>query len=502
MQPTRAFVSLEKSMQRHGLKSFKLQSETGPRAVVAVIGDLMIDRYLSGAVERISPEAPVPVLMHRTDTAVAGGAANVAVNIAALGCDVNLVGAVGYDVDANDLKGILTGAAVSVEWLVADADRPTISKTRIVSGRQQFVRIDRELTTRPSAAVQEQLIKNAREAMAQADIVVLSDYGKGVFSDHVVEKIISDAKSAGKIVLVDPKRRTFEAYRGADLIKPNATELSTASGLPCRTDADVEKAAKVVFDQFDGTLLVTRAEAGMSLLKGGEFIKHFPTSALEVADVSGAGDTALAALAVSLAEGRSIEEAAVLSNIAAGIAVSKLGTAIVNRAELNAAVALAEMTVHHPGALASLEEAVKMAAAWRDRGENVVFTNGCFDLVHAGHIELLSSAADSGDRLIVGLNSDASVQRLKGPTRPIQNQTDRARVIGALRAVDLVVIFDEPTPITLIDAISPDILVKGADYLEDQVVGGDLVKSRGGRVVLVPLVAGRSSTKIVERMRQ
>jgi D-beta-D-heptose 7-phosphate kinase/D-beta-D-heptose 1-phosphate adenosyltransferase len=489
-------------MQSHGSKSFKLQSEKASRTVIAVIGDLMIDRYLSGAVERISPEAPVPVLMHTADSAVAGGAGNVAVNIAALGCDVNLVGAVGCDVDANDLKGILTAATVSVEWLVADPDRPTIRKTRIVSGRQQFLRIDRELTTPPSLAVQEQLIKNAREAAARADIVVLSDYGKGVFSDYVVERIISDAKSAGKIVLVDPKRRTFEVYRGADLIKPNVTELSTASGLPCRTDADIENAAKVLLDQFDGTLLVTRAEAGMSLLKGGEFVKHFPTSALEVADVSGAGDTALAALAVSLAEGRSIEEAAVLSNIAAGIAVSKLGTAVVNRSELNAAVADAEMRVQHPGALVNLADAVKMAGGWRDRGERVVFTNGCFDLIHAGHIELLSSAANFGDRLIVGLNSDASVQRLKGPTRPIQNQSDRARVVGALRAVDLVVIFDEATPIKLIDAISPDILVKGADYLEDEVVGGDLVKSRGGRVALVPLVAGRSSTKIVERMRR
>lgn len=489
-------------MQSNASKSFSLPLEKGARRVVAVIGDLMIDRYLTGKVDRISPEAPVPVLVHGADSAVAGGAANVAVNIASLGCDVHLVGAVGSDLDASDLKGILVGAGVSVEWLVVDPDRPTISKTRIVSGRQQFVRIDRELAGRPAAVVEEELIKAARSAIVGADIVVLSDYAKGVFGDYVLEQVISAAKSAGKLVLVDPKRRSFEAYRHADIIKPNVSELSTATGLPCRTDAEVEAAAKALSGQFDGTLLVTRAEAGMSLLRAGEFVRHFTTSALEVADVSGAGDTALAALAVSIAEGRSIEEAAVLSNFAAGIAVGKLGTAIVSRKELNAAVARSETPIQHPGSLANLAEAVEMAAAWRQNGERVVFTNGCFDLVHAGHVELLSSAAGSGDRLIVGLNSDASVRRLKGPTRPIQSETDRARIVGALRAVDLVVIFDEPTPMSLIDAISPDVLVKGADYAEDQVVGGDLVKARGGRVVLIPLVAGRSSTKIVERMQQ
>jgi D-beta-D-heptose 7-phosphate kinase/D-beta-D-heptose 1-phosphate adenosyltransferase len=483
-------------------KSLILQLKPGKRKVVAIIGDLMIDRYLTGKVDRISPEAPVPVLVHSTDRAVAGGAANVAVNVNSLGCEARLVGAVGADVDAQDLRKILTDVGISAAALVVDPDRPTISKTRIVSGRQQFLRIDREFATKPSKEVQEKIVRIACAAILDADIVVLSDYAKGVFSDSVLKQIIGAAKAAGKLVLVDPKRRTFEAYRGADIIKPNVGELSIAAGLPCTTDVEVEAAAAAVMSQFDGALLVTRAESGMSLLRPGRSVFHFTTSALEVADVSGAGDTALAALAVSIAEGFSIEEATVLSNLAAGIAVGKLGTAIVSRTELNAAVARSETTVQHPGSLATLAEATEMAAAWRQKGERVVFTNGCFDLVHAGHVELLSSAAGSGDRLIVGLNSDASVRRLKGPTRPIQNETDRARIVGALRAVDLVVIFDEPTPMSLIDAISPDVLVKGADYAEDQVVGGDLVKARGGRVVLIPLVAGRSSTKIVERMQQ
>jgi D-beta-D-heptose 7-phosphate kinase / D-beta-D-heptose 1-phosphate adenosyltransferase len=476
-------------------------SEKCMRKVVAVIGDIMIDRYLTGRVDRISPEAPVPVLLHGHDRAVAGGAANVAVNIVALGCEVRLVGAVGGDEDADDLRKILTEAGVSPAWLVTDRSRPTISKTRVVSGRQQFFRIDREFPGRLSTEVEVAIIGAARAAIAEAEIVVLSDYAKGVFSDHVLKQVIASAKSAGKLVLVDPKRRTLEAYQGADIIKPNAGEMSAASGMPCSTDAEIEAAAAALSGQFDGALLVTRADAGMSLVRPGLPTKHIRSSVLEVADVSGAGDTALAAFAVSIVDGSTIDEAAVMSNIAAGVAVSKLGTAIVSRSELNTAIARASSAAYHPGTLAIKSTAAEMAATWRRMGERVVFTNGCFDLIHAGHIELLSFAAREGDRLIVGLNSDSSVRKLKGPTRPIQTEADRARIVGALRAVDLVVLFDELTPLSLIEAIAPDVLVKGADYNEEQVVGGDLVKARGGRIALFPLMAGRSSTKIVERMR-
>jgi D-beta-D-heptose 7-phosphate kinase/D-beta-D-heptose 1-phosphate adenosyltransferase len=461
----------------------------------------MIDRYLTGKVERISPEAPVPVLLHSHDRAVAGGAANVAVNIFALGCDVRLVGAVGNDQDGDDLRQILDRAGVSTSHLVTDPSRPTICKTRVVSGRQQFFRIDRESPGRFSRDIEGAIIEQSREAMGDAEIVVLSDYAKGVFSDHVIEQVIASAKSLGKMVLVDPKRRTFEAYRGADIIKPNAGELSAATGMPSLTDADVEAAGQAIAAQFGGTIIVTRAESGMSLIRPGAAATHIKSSVLEVADVSGAGDTALAALAASLVDGRAIEDAVVIANVAAGIAVSKLGTAIVGRTELNAALARASSPKHHPGSLAIASSAAEMAASWRRMGERVVFTNGCFDLIHAGHIELLSFAASQGDRLIVGLNSDSSVGKLKGPTRPIQTEADRARIVGALRPVDLVVLFDELTPLSLIDSISPDVLVKGADYREDQVVGGDIVKARGGRVALFPLVEGRSSTRIVERMR-
>jgi D-beta-D-heptose 7-phosphate kinase / D-beta-D-heptose 1-phosphate adenosyltransferase len=478
-----------------------MPSDKSQRRAIVVIGDVMIDRYVTGKVERISPEAPVPVLLHSHDRAMAGGAANVAVNIVALGCDARLVGAVGNDQNGEDLKNILAQAGVSITHLSTDAARPTICKTRVVSGRQQFFRIDREVTGPLSDGMEKAVIDAARDAMSDADMVVISDYAKGVFSDHVLREIIDAARSFGKLVLVDPKRRTFEAYRGAHLIKPNAGELSAASGMPCATDGEVEAAGEVIARQFDGVVLVTRAEAGMSLIRPKQRVRHFKSSVLEVADVSGAGDTALAALAVSMVEGRTIEDAVTLSNVAAGVAVSKLGTAIVSRAELDAALARISGPKHHPGSLATRSTAAEMAAAWRRMGERVVFTNGCFDLIHVGHIELLTFAAGEGDRLIVGLNTDASVQKLKGPTRPIQTELDRARIIGALRTVDLVVLFDEPTPLSLIDAISPDVLVKGADYVEEQVVGGDLVKSRGGRVALFPLVEGRSSTKIVERMR-
>jgi D-beta-D-heptose 7-phosphate kinase/D-beta-D-heptose 1-phosphate adenosyltransferase len=476
-------------------------SERGIRKVIAVIGDLMIDRYLTGRVDRISPEAPVPVLLHSHDRAVAGGAANVAVNVVALGCEVRLVGVVGNDQDADDLKRILDETGVSTSLIVTDRGRPTISKTRVVSGRQQFFRIDREFPGRLSSEAEANLIEAAAVAIAESEIVVLSDYAKGVFSDHVLKQVIAVAKSAGKLVLVDPKRRTLEAYQGADIIKPNAGELSAATGMPCSTDAEIEVAAAALVSQFDGTLLVTRADAGMSLVRRGLPAKHIKSSVLEVADVSGAGDTALAALAASIVDGFKIEDAAVMSNAAAGVAVSKLGTAIVSRSELNAAIARASGVTHHPGSLTDQSTAAEMAAAWRRMGERVVFTNGCFDLIHAGHIELLSFAAREGDRLIVGLNSDASVRMLKGASRPIQTEADRARIVGALRAVDLVVLFDELTPFSLIEAISPDVLVKGADYTEDQVVGGELVKARGGRIALFPLIEGRSSSKIVERMR-
>jgi D-beta-D-heptose 7-phosphate kinase/D-beta-D-heptose 1-phosphate adenosyltransferase len=469
--------------------------------MIVVIGDVMIDRYVQGTIERISPEAPVPVLRHDNDKAAAGGAANVAVNIVALGGQAELIGLVGADGDADALQDLLLMQGVRGSRLVVDPDRPTTSKTRVMSGSHQVVRVDRESSAPPSPQVASKLMAVVAQAVAKADIVVLSDYAKGCLAGPLVGKIIALARAAGCYVIVDPKRVSLHEYRGSDLIKPNRRELAAATGMACRTDAEVEAATARLCRDLGTAILVTRDEAGMSLARPDAPTLHVPTTVQEVADVSGAGDTALAALAVALAEGVPIERAVEIANISAGIAVGKVGTAAVFRPEVEAAIARAETPLLHPGALVRPAEAAEIAAAWRRSGQRVVFTNGCFDLLHSGHVTLLAAASAEGDRLIVGLNSDASVRRLKGPTRPVQTDVDRAKVLGSLRSIDLIVIFDEDTPLRLIQAIAPDVLVKGADYRADDVVGSDFVTRRGGRVALVDLVEGQSSTRLIARAR-
>ncbi|WP_341991210.1 D-glycero-beta-D-manno-heptose-7-phosphate kinase [Azorhizobium sp. AG788] len=476
-------------------------AETQP-GTIAVIGDLMVDRYIVGSVSRISPEAPVPVLVHGADRIVPGGAANVAANAAALGAPVVLVGLVGADAAAEELSGALAlYPGIALDTVVTDPARPTITKTRVMSGRQQIVRIDAEQTRPPGADIEVALIAAAEAAIARSAVVVLSDYAKGVLSDAVIAAVMAAAKAKGVPVIVDPKRRTFEAYAGASLVTPNRRELAEATGLPDETDADAAKAAEAAGRQFGGDVLVTRAEKGMTLWRQNGHVLHVPAEAREVFDVSGAGDTALAALAVSLAGGQSLEASVGIANAAAALAVAKLGTAVVTRAELRAALERSAARVEHPGALVSRADAARIVAAWRANGTRVVFTNGCFDLLHPGHVSLLEQAARHGDRLVVALNTDASVQRLKGPTRPLQDEIARARVMGALRCVDLVVLFDEDTPLETITALLPDVLVKGADYAPHEVVGADVVTAHGGELVLVSLVAGQSTSSLVAKAR-
>jgi D-beta-D-heptose 7-phosphate kinase/D-beta-D-heptose 1-phosphate adenosyltransferase len=465
---------------------------------VAVIGDLMVDRYITGSVSRISPEAPVPILLHGNVRIVAGGAANVAANVAGLGAEVTVVGYVGADVEADELRCALAAhPRVDLGKLVVDATRPTVTKTRVMSGRQQIVRIDAENPAPAGPAAEAALIESGRRAIAEADVVILSDYAKGVLSDAVVAALIAEANARGVPVIVDPKRRTFEVYRGATLVTPNRKELFEATGIAENSDDETVRAAAEASRQFGGDVLVTRAEKGMTLWRQSGEISHVAAEAREVFDVSGAGDTVVAALAVALSNGQSLETSIVIANTAAAIAVSKLGTAVVTRAELVAALDQASHAEDRAGALVSLEEAARIVARWQTRGSRVVFTNGCFDLLHPGHIALIEAAAREGDRLVVALNTDASVRRLKGPTRPLQDEQARARVMGALRAVDLVVLFDEDTPLEAIQALKPDVLVKGADYREDQVVGADFVKAHGGRLVLANIVPGRSTSALV-----
>lgn len=469
--------------------------------MIVVVGDVMIDRYVQGTIERISPEAPVPVLRHLTDQAAAGGAANVAVNIVALGGQAELIGLVGADGDAAALQDLLLMQGVRGSRLITDPSRPTTSKTRVMSGSHQVVRVDRECIAPPPPPVASKLMAVVGQAVTKADIVVLSDYAKGCLAGGLVSEIIALAKTAGCYVIVDPKRIAFHGYRGSDLIKPNRRELAAATGMTCGTDEEVEAAAALLCRDLRTAVLVTRDESGMSLARPDTPILHVPTTIHEVADVSGAGDTALAALAVALSEGATMERAVAFANVSAGIAVGKVGTAAVFRAEVEAEMARPAAPFLHPGALVGAAEAAEIAEAWRRSGQRVVFTNGCFDLLHSGHVTLLTRASAEGDRLIVGLNSDASVRRLKGPTRPVQSELDRAKILGSLRSIDLIVIFDEDTPLCLIQAIAPDVLVKGADYRADDVVGGDFVTRRGGRVALVDLVEGQSSTRLIAKAR-
>ncbi|MFN3352083.1 MAG: D-glycero-beta-D-manno-heptose-7-phosphate kinase [Brevundimonas sp.] len=469
-------------------------------APILVLGDVMLDGYVIGDVRRISPEAPVPVLRHSQDRESAGGAANVALNIVSLGGKATLVGLVGDDAEGRRLAGIAAAAGVVCD-LVEDPSRPTIAKTRVMAGAHQMIRIDREVLSPLSPEVEDRLIARAVAGLEGARALAISDYAKGVLSDRVLTEVIAAAKAHGVPVLIDPKRTDFAAYAGADVIKPNRGELSAATGLPCGTDAEAEAAARRAIAVTGADILLTRSEQGIAYYpEDGEALTA-PTQAAEVFDVSGAGDTVLAAYALAVAGGMPAAQAMRLANAAAGVVVSKAGTAVVALDELEAAMEPLDHRPEAAGRLLSWDEAARLRDGWRRQGLTVGLTNGCFDLLHPGHVAILREAAAACDRLIVALNTDESVSRLKGPTRPVQAETARAEVVGAIRGVDAVVLFGEPTPLELIQTLVPDVLVKGADYTEDQIVGADVVKAAGGRIVRVPLREGHSTTRLVERSK-
>ena len=468
-------------------------------ARVALIGDLMLDCYITGEVRRISPEAPVPVVQAGTERSVAGGTANVATNLAALGLQVRVVGVVGDDGPRHELISLLaTSGDVDCSGIVVAAGRRTIRKLRIIGAHQQIVRVDHEDTGALAASEEAAIIAAACAAINECDVTVISDYGKGVCSDAVLAAVIAHAQMRGKPVLVDPKRHDLAVYRGATILTPNRKELAEATQLPCETDAQAGIAAARAQEASGAAILLTRSEKGISLfpLEGAPL--HLPTVAQDVFDVSGAGDTVIAVLAAAMAAEIPLADGIRMANHAAGIVVSKLGTASVTRDELAASLAAEHVSPSiNDGRLLDREAAVAQRWAWANDKLVVGFANGCFDLLHPGHVSLLRQAAACCDRLVVALNSDASVQRLKGSTRPIQDEAARAIVAGAIRGVSAVVIFDEDTPLDLITALKPDVLVKGADYTEDQVVGGDVVRARGGRVMLVRLEAGHSTSRLV-----
>jgi D-beta-D-heptose 7-phosphate kinase/D-beta-D-heptose 1-phosphate adenosyltransferase len=378
--------------------------------------------------------------------------------------------------------------------------RRTTRKLRVIGAHQQIVRVDHEDVIPCSGEIESDFLVAMERAIEASDIVILSDYGKGVCSDRAIRAVIDRAAASGKKVLVDPKRTDLAVYRGAFLITPNRKELSDATGLPCETDAEAAAAVARAQEMCGAHLLLTRSEKGMSFFPLDEAPMHVPTVAQDVFDVSGAGDTVVAVLAAALAADMPIRDAMRMANHAAGIVVSKLGTASVTREELAAAL-LAESTTSdiNDGRLLDREAMVALRWAWAREKLTVGVANGCFDLVHPGHISLIAQAAASCDRLIMALNTDASVRRLKGPSRPIQDEGSRAAVIGAIKGVAAVTLFDEETPLELIEALEPDVLVKGADYTIDRVVGADVVQKRGGRVVLAELTPEQSTSEIVNR---
>ncbi len=469
---------------------------------VLVVGDVMLDRYVHGDVQRISPEAPIPVLKAQTRRTVLGGAANVAQNVAALGAQALLVGAVGMDDAATEIGRLLAASPAIAACLVPVSGRPTTVKTRFVAGGHQLLRLDEE-DGRPIDAAQEaQVLAGFAQALERADVVVLSDYAKGLLTDRVLAGAIAAARAAGKPVIADPKRAGFAAYRGVDVLTPNEAEAARASGIAADDDDGAVRAGEQAQAQAQaGAVLVTRSARGLTLVRRDAPPLHVPTRAQAVADVSGAGDTLVAAFAIGLACGADLPHAAMLANVAAGISVGKPGTATVGHAELGAALHRRELLALDEK-IAETETAQAIVAGWRQARLRVGFTNGCFDLVHPGHVRLLARARAACDRLVVGLNSDASVQRLKGPDRPVQNEMARATVMASIGAVDLVVLFEDDTPEALIRALLPDLLFKGADYRLDQVVGGDIVRANGGEVRLIDLEAGHSTTATIRRINQ
>jgi len=484
---------------------FETLSQTIARKTVLCIGDIMRDEFVYGDVSRISPEAPTPVIaVRRSDTNV-GGAGNVARNIAALGANCIFVGLVGDDEAGRALQAALANEPRIEQVLVVDPSRPTTRKVRFVSEHfsTHMLRADWEQAAPASSEIEQRLCDAVMPLLARADIVLLSDYAKGVLTPRVIRTVIDAACSRGIRVIVDPKSLHFELYRGATLLTPNRKEFSEATRSRADSTEEIATAAQEVLSLAEcDALLVTQSERGMTLVPRNAAPVHVPAHQVKVRDVSGAGDTVASVIAVLLAADADWEQALRAANAGAAVAVGKHGTATVTLDELRrkllpeASLAAEEKIVASP---ASLDARVR---AWREEGLRIGFTNGCFDILHPGHVKVITEARATCDRLIVGLNSDASVRRLKGADRPVQNERARAEVLAALEAVDLVVIFEEDTPLNLIARIKPMVLVKGGDYTREQVVGHELVTAAGGEVVLVNILPGFSTTSLVARARQ
>jgi D-beta-D-heptose 7-phosphate kinase / D-beta-D-heptose 1-phosphate adenosyltransferase len=472
-------------------------------ATVLVAGDVMLDRFVYGHVERISPEAPIPVLRIAREMATLGGAGNVARNLVALGADVDLVAVIGQDTAGYELSKQFSDCKEISPYLLTDNSRPTTVKTRFVADGQQLLRADHEISIAVSRDIEDQVLLRLKNAMQSAAIIILSDYAKGVLTDRIMAEVIAAAKEQNKPIIIDPKGKNYDRYNGAFMITPNRRELAEATRYPAiKTVQDADMAARQLIESYNlHYVLAKLGSDGIALVGRDMPTWHFKANAREVFDVSGAGDTVVATMALALASGVSIEDSAALANIAGSIVVGKIGTATVSKDELR-------RELHHDQSRENEEKILSPSAAsekaerWRKQGLIVGFTNGVFDLLHPGHISLLRQARANCDKLIVGMNSDASVKRLKGEGRPVQNVHARAHVLASLADVDAVVTFAEDTPLQLIHHTRPSVLVKGADYKLEDVVGGDLVQQWGGKIVLAKLAAGHSTSQTIERLQK
>jgi D-beta-D-heptose 7-phosphate kinase / D-beta-D-heptose 1-phosphate adenosyltransferase len=463
-----------------------------------IIGDVMLDRYLIGNVGRISPEAPVPVVLLNAQNERAGGAANVAANLALLGIKTHVIGCIGDDFEGEQLIKIISSLDIDTSSMVRSNERPTIAKTRILSGHQQMLRLDQESQLPFSQNENNEILKAVELNLAlNPNVVVLSDYAKGLLSESVCQQIIIHCKQKNIPVLVDPKGHDYSKYTGATALTPNKKETAEACNTNINDHELISKSISLKNKLNLEFLAVTRGEEGITLID--KETHQINAMAQKVFDVSGAGDTVIATLAAGLVYGLSALESLQLANLAAGVVVGKVGTVPITREELiNAIARQQETTQAHK--ICNLPQLLEKVNLWKKTPFKIVFTNGCFDLLHAGHVTYLEAAKKRGDKLILGLNTDRSVSAIKGPERPVVNEDDRARVLAALESVDAVILFDEDTPINLINQLKPDVIAKGSDYRADQVIGGKEVESWGGEIALIDLVAGRSTTNIIKKL--
>jgi D-beta-D-heptose 7-phosphate kinase / D-beta-D-heptose 1-phosphate adenosyltransferase len=472
---------------------------------VLVVGDLLLDRYIFGEVRRISPEAPIQVLNVTDEESRCGGAGSVALHLAALGSRVSLVGIIGDDDRGATFRRLAGEQGVDVSGLVVETGRPTSVKSRhIARGQkhnQQVLRVDRESVDAPTAETVDKLMRLVQTRVPKADVVILSDYAKGTLGHRVLREAIRTARRAKVRVLVDPKGQDYAPYRGASAVTPNRQESQEATGIAYTGPRSLEKIGRKLVDDLGlEAAVVTLDREGVALFPKDDRTIRIPSTPREIYDITGAGDAVIATLGWALAVGAGWKDAAALANVAGGIEVGKLGVTPIPREEL--LEALHEGSPETAGKVKSREELLEALAARRARGERIVFTNGCFDLLHTGHVRYLRFARDQGDCLVIGLNSDVSVRKQgKGDDRPVQPESDRAETLAALECVDLITTFDEPTPLRLIQKARPDVLVKGEDWREKGVVGRGFVERSGGRVVLAPLYPGHSTSDLIDRIR-